>query len=156
VRLVPDDLRVPEPGHDRFFDNYVMTPMQKIVFDCIRADQRDPAGVADARAHSRPYRGWTTPWTAGTGRPAMNSASRTVGGAAMFYADWVQPIAEECRNVRAYRRRLLARPSFARADEARPYRSFSRRVRRTATTLRPLSAGAEGPAPCRPQWGSLQ
>ncbi|HEX2386377.1 MAG TPA: glutathione S-transferase family protein, partial [Candidatus Binatia bacterium] len=28
-------------------------------------------------------------------------------------------------NARAYRRRLLARPSFARAvDEARPYRSF--------------------------------
>jgi glutathione S-transferase len=35
---------------DRFFDNYVMTPMQRIVFDFLRnpAD-RDPAGVRDAR-----------------------------------------------------------------------------------------------------------
>jgi glutathione S-transferase len=42
---------------------------------------------------------------------------------ALFYADWVQPIGEAFANVRAYRRRLLARASFARAvDEARPYR----------------------------------
>jgi glutathione S-transferase len=44
---------------------------------------------------------------------------------ALFYADWVHPIGEAFANVRAYRRRLLARPSFARAvDEARPYRRF--------------------------------
>jgi glutathione S-transferase len=42
---------------------------------------------------------------------------------ALFYADWAHPIADSFANVRAYRRRLLARPSFARAvDEARPYR----------------------------------
>ena len=42
---------------------------------------------------------------------------------ALFYADWAQPIDATFANVRAYRRRLLARPSFARAvDEARPYR----------------------------------
>ena len=36
---------------DRFFDNYVMTPMQKIVFDHIRKpEDRDPYGVAEARA----------------------------------------------------------------------------------------------------------
>jgi glutathione S-transferase len=43
----------------------------------------------------------------------------------LFYADWVHPIAAAFAHVRAYRERLLARPSFARAvDEARPYRSF--------------------------------
>ena len=43
----------------------------------------------------------------------------------LFYADWVHPIGEAFHGVRAYRRRLLARPSFARAvDEARPYRHF--------------------------------
>jgi glutathione S-transferase len=43
----------------------------------------------------------------------------------LFYADWVRPIGGEFANVRAYRQRLLARPSFARAvDEARPYRAF--------------------------------
>jgi glutathione S-transferase len=43
----------------------------------------------------------------------------------LFYADWAHPIAEEFRELRAYRNRLMARPSFARAvDEARPYRHF--------------------------------
>ncbi|HEX5313833.1 MAG TPA: glutathione S-transferase family protein, partial [Gammaproteobacteria bacterium] len=37
--------------------------------------------------------------------------------------DWTHPIGKEFVNVHAYRRRLLARPSFAKAvDEARPYR----------------------------------
>ena len=44
---------------------------------------------------------------------------------ALFYADWVQPIGETYPAVRAYRARLNARPSFARAiDEARPYRHY--------------------------------
>jgi glutathione S-transferase len=43
----------------------------------------------------------------------------------LFYADWTHRIATSFENVIAYRKRLLARPSFARAvDEARPYRSF--------------------------------
>jgi glutathione S-transferase len=41
----------------------------------------------------------------------------------LFYADWTYPIGDAHPNVTAYRQRLLARPSFARAvDEARPYR----------------------------------
>ena len=44
---------------------------------------------------------------------------------ALFYADWTHPIPAAHANVAAYRQRLLARPSFARAvDEARPYRSY--------------------------------
>jgi len=43
----------------------------------------------------------------------------------LFYADWTHPIGNAHPNVSAYRRRLLARPSFARAvDEARPYRGL--------------------------------
>jgi glutathione S-transferase len=43
----------------------------------------------------------------------------------LFYADWVQPIPESLTSLKAYRARVLARPSVARAvDEARPYRSF--------------------------------
>ena len=38
-------------------------------------------------------------------------------------ADWVHPIADAYPVLRAYRTRLLARPSFARAvDGGRPYR----------------------------------
>ena len=44
---------------------------------------------------------------------------------ALFYADWVHAIGVDFPNVRAYRTRLLQRPSFARAvEEARPYRSY--------------------------------
>ena len=44
---------------------------------------------------------------------------------ALFYADWVHPMPAEKARLRDYRRRLLARASFARAvDEARPYRQF--------------------------------
>ncbi len=41
----------------------------------------------------------------------------------LFYADWVHQIPDAYPEVRAYRTRLLKRPSVARAvDEARPYR----------------------------------
>jgi len=43
----------------------------------------------------------------------------------LFYADWVHEIPESHANLRAYRARLLARPSFARAvEEARCYRHY--------------------------------
>jgi glutathione S-transferase len=43
----------------------------------------------------------------------------------LFYADWTHPIDERFAHVRAYRARLLARPSVKRAvDEARPFRSY--------------------------------
>jgi glutathione S-transferase len=46
---------------------------------------------------------------------------------ALLYADWTHRIPERFAAVQAYRRRLLARPSYARAlDDARPYRSFFR------------------------------
>jgi glutathione S-transferase len=41
----------------------------------------------------------------------------------LFYADWVHRIPESYPTLRAYRTRLLARPSFARCvDDARPFR----------------------------------
>ena len=44
---------------------------------------------------------------------------------ALFYADWVHDIGTELTELRAYRRRLLRRPSFARAvDDARPFRKY--------------------------------
>ena len=41
----------------------------------------------------------------------------------LFYADWTHPIPDACPVLKAYRARLLARPSFARAvEEARYFR----------------------------------
>jgi glutathione S-transferase len=58
-------------------------------------------------------------WAAGS----TFSLADCAAAPALFYADWVHPIDKAWSNLRAYRKRLLARPSFARAvDEARPYR----------------------------------
>ena len=113
---------------DRFFDNYVHTPMQKIVADSMRAPgQHDATGVADSRAVLDTAYGWLEQrmqglqWAAGEGFSLADCAA----GPALFYADWAHPIGEAFPRVRAYRSRLNARPSFARAiDEARPYRHF--------------------------------
>ena len=128
VRLIPEDARVALGVRtmDRFFDNYVSTPMQKIVFDSIRpAENRDRQGVAEAREMLDTAYRWLDgalegrEWAAGDAFSLADCAAAP----ALFYADWVHPIAEAFSSVRAYRRRLLARPSFARAvDEARPYR----------------------------------
>ncbi|MCQ4190652.1 glutathione S-transferase family protein [Methylocystis suflitae] len=113
---------------DRFFDNYVMTPMQKIVFDRLRPEgDRDSHGVAEARRALEKAYGWLNEkmrnreWAAGEDFSLADCAAAP----ALFYADWSHPIDEAMANVIAYRRRLLSRPSFARAvDEARPYRAY--------------------------------
>ena len=111
---------------DRFLDNYVMTPMQKIVFDRIRtADTRDPQGVSDARQMLDSAYRWLDTTLAGRQWSAGDSFSLAdcAAAPALFYADWVQPISPSLTQVHDLRQRLLARPSFARAvDEARPYR----------------------------------
>ncbi len=130
VRLVPED---PEAALevrmlDRFFDNYVSTPQQKIVFDRLRPEAgRDPLGVADARAMLDTAYAWLDKTMSGRQWAAGERFSLADCGAApfLFYADWTHPIDSAHANVIAYRQRLLARPSFARAvNEARPFRSY--------------------------------
>ncbi len=128
VRMIPSDPRAALHVRflDRFFDNYVMTPMQKIVFDTIRAPgDRDPAGVAAARALLETSYRWLDDTLRGRRWAAGDAFSLADCAAApsLFFADWVHPIDASLGNVRAYRRQLLERPSFARVvEEARPYR----------------------------------
>jgi glutathione S-transferase len=128
VRLVPEDRRAALDVRmmDRFFDNYVMTPMQKVVFDSIRAEEsRDRQGVDEARRMLDTAYRWLDSALAGREWAAGGAFSLADCAAApsLLYADWVHPIDNAFSNVHDYRRRLLARPSFARAvDEARPYR----------------------------------
>ena len=128
VRLIPEDPRAALDVRmmDGFFDNYIMTPMQKIVADSIRAaEHRDRQGVAEAREMLDTAYRWLDNATTGHKWAAGDIFSLADCAAAptLFYADWAHPIGKAFSNVRAYRRRLLARPSFARAvDEARPYR----------------------------------
>lgn len=131
LRLIPQNpkLALEVRFLDRFSDNYVMTPMQKIVFDHMRpAEVRDAHGVGEARAMlQKSYRwlnqrlGDRTDWIAGKKFTLADCALAP----ALFYADWVEPIDPALAGTIAYRQRLLARPSFARAvDEARPFRQY--------------------------------
>jgi len=130
VQLIPGDasLALHVRTLDRFFDNYVSTPMQKIVLDSIRAaDARDRQGVVEARQLLEIAYRWLDDemrereWAGGDAFSLADCAAAP----ALFYADWVHPIGSAFSNLHGYRRRLLARPSFARAvDEARPYRSL--------------------------------
>jgi glutathione S-transferase len=127
VRLVPVDPKAALETRmlDRVFDNYVMTPMQKIVLDHIRQPEaRDAQGVAEAHALLDAAYRWLDGRLAGRVWAAGEFGLADCAAApSLFYADWVHPIAAEFSNLRGYRQRLLARPSFARAvDEARPYR----------------------------------
>lgn len=128
TRLLPEDPLAALDVRllDRFFDNYVMTPVQKIVGDSLRPeDRRDPHGVAEAhQLLDQSYR-WLEnvlaerTWACGD----RFSLADCAAAPALFYADWAHPIGEAHPRLRAYRQRLLERPSFARAvDEARPYR----------------------------------
>jgi glutathione S-transferase len=130
ARLIPEGVEDALEARflDRFFDNYVHTPMQKLVLDHLRAEgERDPAGVADAKALLDQAYAWLdtrivrTGWAAG-GEFTLADCS---AAPALFYADWVHPIGARFPGVSAYRARLLARPSVARTvDEARPYRKL--------------------------------
>jgi glutathione S-transferase len=128
VRLLPADARAAMEvrGMDRFFDNYISTPQQKVVADSMRPEgERDIRGVAEARAMLDTAYGWLDKTMAGREWAAGDHFSLADCGAApfLFYADWTHRIDAAFPNVIAYRQRLLARPSFARAvDEARPYR----------------------------------
>jgi glutathione S-transferase len=128
VRLIPPDAGAALDVRmmDRFFDNYIMTPQGRIVLDSIRAPaDRDKLGVAEARAMLDTAYAWLNNAMAGRQWAADDAFSLAdcAAAPALFYADWTHPIGAAFENVHAYRRRLLQRPSFARAvDEARPYR----------------------------------
>ncbi|SFB77803.1 glutathione S-transferase [Polaromonas sp. OV174] len=129
VRLIPDgDAGLEARMLDRLFDNYVMTPMQKIVLDQRRpASERDAYGVAEARDLLNNIYAWLDQRLAG--REWACGATFTLADCAaapsLFYADWAHEIPPAHTSLRAYRARLLAHPSVARAvDEARPYRSY--------------------------------
>ncbi len=127
VPLVPSD-----PGRvietrlcDRFYDLHVNQMMQTIVGDRLRpADNKDPYGVAQARARLQTAYGMI--------EREMASKTWAIGGEftmadcaaapALFYADKVSPFKDSHPNVASYFRRLMQRPSFARAvAEAEPY-----------------------------------
>ena len=127
-RLIPADAKeaVRVRMMDRIFDNYVMTPQGRCVFDALRPeDARDPYGVAEAQKLLDTSYEWLDGELAGRQWAAGDEFSMAdcAAAPALLYADWTYEITARFKTLRAYRQRLIERPSFARAlDEARPFR----------------------------------
>jgi glutathione S-transferase len=128
VQLLPED---PDAALqvrflDRFFDLHVMDAAQHAVDGALTGDphkRRDGQARADEKL-ARAYAWIETElddrtWACGEAFSLADCAAAP----ALFYADWVSRIPDTCPRLRAYRARLLTRPSFARAvEEARPFR----------------------------------
>lgn len=131
VRLLPADPMAALDVRflDRFFDLHVMDAMQVAVASKLKrlpmtaedglalAKERLDLAYAWLEAHLSADKSRT--WAAGADFTLADCAAAP----SLFYADWTHPIAEAFPALRAYRARLLKRPSFARAvDEARSFR----------------------------------
>ncbi len=127
--LVPDDADDAREVRmlDRLFDNHVMSPMQAIVAENIPFlnPTPDQARITRAREALDKIYPWLNARLAGREWAAGDTFTLAdcAGAPSLFYADWVQPIPDTLTAIKAYRARVLARPSVSRViDEARPYR----------------------------------
>lgn len=132
VRLLPDDPMAALNVRflDRFFDLHIMSPVQHAVGGALTGDA---VKADDARKHAveklELAYAWLEGHLAADGRTWAAGEDFTLADCAaapsLFYADWTHPISASFPVARAYRARLLARPSFARAvDAGRPFRHY--------------------------------
>lgn len=128
--MLPDDPKAALEVRilDRFFDHYISIPQGKVVTNMLRPEaDRDSYGVAEAKRTLETAYGWLETTLQGRTWAADETFSLADCGGApfLFYADWSHEIGAAYPTVRAYRARLLARPSVKRAvDDARPYRKL--------------------------------
>jgi glutathione S-transferase len=125
--LLPADpsLRLEVRLWDRFFDQYMHVPMQKIVLDRLRGDgDHDPRGLAEAHAALATAYDMLEQRLAGRTWVAGGSFSLADCAAvpALFYANIVSPWPGTHAALGAYFEQLVARPSVSKViDEARPF-----------------------------------
>lgn len=129
VRLLPGEPKAALEVRflDRFFDNYVHAPMQAIVSNALRGGSAGDWDATGARQTLDTAYRWLEAYLAGRQWAALDrfTLADCAAAPALFYTDWVHPIGEEFPNIRAFRNRLNARPSFARCiEEGRPFRPF--------------------------------
>lgn len=127
VSLIPadPDAAVEARQLDRTYDNYVHHPMQKIVTDRLRPqDRRDTFGVEQAKDDLRAAYAALEPEMAGR-QWALGEAftlADCAAAPALFYANTAVPFGGDFPGLAAYLGRLMARESFARAlAEAEPF-----------------------------------
>ena len=120
TQLLPADAELARQVRlqDRFYDLYVNVPMQKVVTDKLRpSGKNDPYGVEAARtllhtACSMVEQDMATKtWATGDAFTMADCAAAP----ALFYANMLTPLGDAYPNAAAYLRRLMDRPSFARA-----------------------------------------
>jgi glutathione S-transferase len=127
VRFIPADPEFARQVRlkDRFYDLHLHVHMQKIVGDRFRPEgKKDPHGVEDARRRM----------TVALDMIDAEMADRTwamgdiftmadcAAAPPLFYIDRAFKLSETHKNAARYLRRLLDRPSYARAiEEAQPY-----------------------------------
>ncbi|QDE69048.1 glutathione S-transferase [Myxococcus xanthus] len=112
---------------DRFFDLHVMNAAQHAVDGALTGDSvKRQEGLALAVKKLEVAYSWLEGQLAGRTWAAAGEDFTLADCAAapsLFYADWTHQISDAFPVLRAYRTRLLARPSFARAvNEARQFR----------------------------------
>lgn len=128
VRLLPVDPMAALQVRflDRFFDLHVMSPMQHAVGGALTGDPvKRQEALAEAQKKLETAYAWLEGHLPGRtwGAGADFSMADCAAAPSLFYADWTHRISDAYPLLRAYRGRLLARLSFARAvDEARPFR----------------------------------
>lgn len=124
-RLIPEGKAGVEARMiDRVFDNYVMNAVQRTVNMRLGRDNEDGAArgiavvdTAYAWLDARLGDGWAVGETF--------TIADCAAAPSLFYADWVHPIPDRLGTLKAYRARLLARPSVSKQVEAaRPYRHY--------------------------------
>jgi glutathione S-transferase len=128
-RLIPADPKAALDVRffDRVFDNFVMTPQQKVVFDFLRVEgTKDVFGVVQAREKLDAAYAWLESalpdgWAVG----GQFSLADCAASPAVFYASKTQPFNGRFPRLEAYLTRLEARPTITRVrEEAQPYWKF--------------------------------
>jgi glutathione S-transferase len=127
TKLVPEDAELARQTRmrDRFFDQYLHTPMQKVFGDRRRpADKKDSQGVEEAttlffKALDLVERDMAEKrWGMGDDFTMADCAAAPP----LFYGNIAMPFEKTHKNAFAYLQRLMERPSYARVlAEAKPF-----------------------------------
>jgi glutathione S-transferase len=119
---------------DRVFDNYLQGNFQRIVGAYLSntevgstptVGEPDMAEVEAGKAGLRRAYAWLERWLGEHALPPHVSLATCAAAPALFYADWCEPIPEDCRRVATLRNEVLALPPVVRCvEDARPYRPY--------------------------------
>lgn len=130
-RLIPDDFDAALEVRmmDRMFDNHVMGNGQLVVNEHIPfiTPTPDQNRIDRGKAALSHIYAWLDKQLEGKEWATSYGFSMADCAAApsLFYADWLLEIPEQLTNLKAYRARLLTRPSVKQVvDAARPYRHY--------------------------------